>query len=260
MRIWSWISSVLPFISEKPEIVKDGDVYRADWRDYTWYIPYKDIRQARWCKYFIDSHERYLDYLTESDTILEVGAATGEYTVEAARRLSSKGHIYAFEAEPQNYKCMEKNLDIHEVLDVSTAINLAMSDGSEKEISFQVADSIAEHKVKEKDVDYADKKYFSDEGDNADNEVGIITISATTIDEYCAENDIEELDLLKLTVNGHEGSILSGAKRMLSNTEAVFMNDNYDDAEQILTDHGFKRKFDGEHDALGNPQLWVSVS
>lgn len=39
-------------------------------------------------------------------------------------------------------------------------------------------------------------------------------ISLTTLDEYCAENGVDEIDLVKIDVEGHELDVLNGAHRM----------------------------------------------
>lgn len=41
------------------------------------------------------------------------------------------------------------------------------------------------------------------------------TVRITTIDDYCLENSIDRIDLLKIDIEGHEFDSLLGAKRML---------------------------------------------
>src|SRR5205807_7991096 len=41
-------------------------------------------------------------------------------------------------------------------------------------------------------------------------------ITLETIDGFCAANSIEQIDLLKIDVEGHELGVLSGASRLLS--------------------------------------------
>ena len=46
-------------------------------------------------------------------------------------------------------------------------------------------------------------------------QVETIVCKATTIDNYCENNNIEKIDLLKIDTEGHEFNVLLGAKRML---------------------------------------------
>jgi len=43
-----------------------------------------------------------------------------------------------------------------------------------------------------------------------------LNIQTETIDAYCAANEIDRIDILKIDVEGHEMSVLKGAKRMLA--------------------------------------------
>ena len=43
------------------------------------------------------------------------------------------------------------------------------------------------------------------------------TVQIETIDNYCNENNIERINLLKIDIEGHELDALAGAKKMLSN-------------------------------------------
>ena len=42
------------------------------------------------------------------------------------------------------------------------------------------------------------------------------TVELTTLDNFCEQQGIQKLDLLKLDVEGHELSVLEGAERMLA--------------------------------------------
>jgi|GEM_PF-6031273 len=234
------------------EIVPDGDVYLAQTDQFEWFIPYDDEGQANWCRSFFDSHERYLDYLSRGDTIIEVGAATGEYTVKAADKIGPSGNFYTFEAEPKNLECLQKNLAAHNLRESVIIEKQAVSDKAGEDLTFAVADSIADHRF-DPEMDGEMNPREADEYDS-------ITVPTTTIDAYCKSNGIHSIDLLKLTANGHEGEILDGAREMLPETKYVFSNYPYDDVEEILFKYGFEVEANRNHNSLGKPHLYVRTS
>jgi len=48
-------------------------------------------------------------------------------------------------------------------------------------------------------------------------------IKLTTIDAYCAENQIERIHFLKLDIEGHELNALNGAKKMIKDNRIDFI-------------------------------------
>lgn len=237
---------------------KDG-IYKASMNGQTWYIPYRNKKQAKWCFDFMTDHERFVDTISTGDTILEAGAATGEYTVVAAEAVGSNGSIHCFEAEPQNNKCLRKNVEINGLTEQTTTHNTALSLPGKESLSVTVADSIAEHQIDDGRDRRSKQEYQNVVGSAADNQIMNVEVTATTVDDYCEKNHIQSIDMLKLTVNGHEASILKGASNMLSSTKNVLLNVEYTEAARILKDAGFVLEKEVEHDALGNPQLWVNT-
>jgi FkbM family methyltransferase len=49
------------------------------------------------------------------------------------------------------------------------------------------------------------------------------TVQIDTLDNYCKENGIEKIDLLKIDVEGHELDVLAGATEMLSSGKVRFL-------------------------------------
>ena len=45
--------------------------------------------------------------------------------------------------------------------------------------------------------------------------IGIEDVQITTLDDYCEENKITQIDFLKIDVEGHEYAVLKGAQRMI---------------------------------------------
>lgn len=245
-RFISYVWDVL-----KSNIEEEDGIYRFEIDDFIWYIPYNDIEQGKWCRDFLQTHERYLDYVSEGDIILEAGAATGEYTVEAAHRIGGSGRLITFEAEPLNFKSLTRNIMLYDLENITTE-HMALSKDGTEQLSFEVTGTIADHRVDAADHQNA----FPDSQDSNKT----IEVASTTIDEYCNKNNIDHIDMLKITVNGHEGEILRGAKEMLPDTHYVFSNYPYEDVVSLLNTFGFEIVESRDHESTGNPHLWVNPS
>ena len=77
------------------------------------------------------------------------------------------------------------------------------------------------------------------------------TIRFTTADDFCADNDIERVRLMKVDAEGHDLPVLRGAKRMLEHKAIDLVQFEYNhrwidarvfllDAFQLLQGHGYR--------------------
>jgi FkbM family methyltransferase len=142
--------------------------------------------------------EFMLDKLSNCHIVFDVGANVGYYTVQMGRILKDVGHVYAF--EPLSYQCslLEKNIDLND-LDNVTVIKAIVSDSSEsRRIYFSGAESTGTSSLIIKSDQYED-------------------VISTTIDQFCKEKGIGEIDLIKIDVEGYELTVLKGMSELLAN-------------------------------------------
>ena len=121
--------------------------------------------------------------------VFDVGAHTGEWLLLFNKIYTGKAKVYSFEPEKNAY------LELSKIkMEGFHPVNSALGDKTGKMYlsSAQITDK-------------KDDKIQSEE-------VGI-----TTVDEYCSKNDIKNIDLLKMDVEGYELKILQGAKNMIKN-------------------------------------------
>ena len=148
----------------------------------------------------------YLEYLREGMIVFDAGANVGELTLIFSRFVGETGSVHAFEASGSTFKKLETVCKAGGKLNI--ALNhLALSDkgGSiylnvyaEPYSSFN---SQAARPLKDYGLDLEP--------------VGIEETPAVTIDQYCEKNNIENIDLLKIDVEGAEFQVLKGARKML---------------------------------------------
>ncbi len=210
------------------DLVEEDGVYKATKGTKSWYIPSNDLRQALWALNFMSTHERFLDVLQEGDTIIEVGAASGEYTIPAAKKIGGGGRIHAFEVEPMSYLCLKKNLSLNNLVNVKP-VNRAVSDNSNKSLwlSFRkgsLADASFHRNLPEK-----------------------ILVNTISLDDYAATIGMENVDVLKVTINGHEPEVVKGAKNLLGGVRnIIFQSAKQQEVISFLSVEGFsvKKSFD----------------
>lgn len=147
----------------------------------------------------------YLEYLRDGMTVFDVGANVGELTLLFSRFVVN-GNVHAFEASGATYKRLEtvcgtagtRNVRLNHLAlsDEKGIIRLHVYDDAYSAFNSQAARPLANYGL---DLE----------------PVNIEETPATTVDDYCADENIETIDLLKIDVEGAELQVLRGARRML---------------------------------------------
>jgi FkbM family methyltransferase len=209
---------------------EDG-VYRVVEDEFEWYIPHWNIEKVDFCKQFLQKYNRYLEEIRSGDTLLKIGAATGEDTIPAARQAGSEGRVCAVEPEPSNFQCLENNIQLKDITNVE-AIQEVVSDKAGEQVEFmRHNESHSTHRVLTGRNEYNPDDYPT------------LELISTTVDDLVEEYNIGTPDMLSVTVNKHEGAVLEGATYTLRNTQYVVCPENDDDdATAVLRDAGFRRE------------------
>ena len=148
----------------------------------------------------------YLNYLRAGMTVFDVGANIGELTLLFSRFISASGKVHAFEASRAAFQRLEivcraasrSNVELNHLAlaDKKGTVRLHVYDDDCSSFNSQAVRPL--------------KNY----GLNIE-PIGIEETPATTIDDYCQEKKIENIDLLKIDVEGAELQVIRGARRML---------------------------------------------
>lgn len=150
--------------------------------------------------YDYDEMTFLLRYLRPGDSVLDVGANIGIYSLLAASRIES-GTIYSFEALPQNHDRLQENLALNSLTQVKT-YPIAVSDRSGT-VSLNLAEG--------------DSMPFisSDRHPAGSNPDRCLTVPTDTLDHCLAGEPIEQLSLGKMDIEGAELLALQGATQLL---------------------------------------------
>lgn len=176
--------------------------------------------------------------------IFDVGANVGQ-SVKRFNQNFKKSKIYSFEPIPHIFEILKKNTKIDNV----KLFNLALSNET-KERSFNIYkyhQVSSFYKIKEN----SKFQKFRELGFK-DNSTQSIKVNTDTIDNFVKKNSIENIDLLKIDTQGHEGEVLAGAKNLLSKEKirvielefiigiAYEKNLNFSEIEKHLIPNGYK--------------------
>ena len=151
--------------------------------------------------------DNLIDSIDKNKNIIfiDVGANFGLFSLYFGKKLSYRGQIFSFEPDKDCCDLIKKGIEINQVKNISIN-NLAVSD----KIGFTKMNSIDDQPSYQTSIAYvSDVKIKSDETNKT---------SVTTLDKFF-ENTNSELDVVKIDVEGHEGSVINGFKLCLANNE-----------------------------------------
>ena len=141
-------------------------------------------------------------FSTFSPVIFDVGANIGDYAISVLERIPDV-KLYCFEPSLKTYELLCGNLaetfDRHVVLE-----NCGISNENSNAVLYsnKVGSGLAS--LFERNLDHYEIVMDQKE-----------TVHLRTLDSYCAEKGIEEIDLLKMDIEGNELRALEGAKGLL---------------------------------------------
>lgn len=145
--------------------------------------------------------------------IFDVGAHVGSVT-EIYRKVFPTASIYAFEPTTASFAELQK----HTVTDKKFyAYQMAIG---EKKGTVMFNNNVAPMTNSLLPADAGNVHDWDYLGDDIYNCIEQVKVDSTTIDQFCEENAITHIDILKMDIQGYEYAALQGAKRMLE-THAI---------------------------------------
>jgi len=141
--------------------------------------------------------------------IFDVGANVGDYSVKLAEILKEKATIHSFEPSPAAYKKLQDAVLKYQNV---TTNNFGLSDTVKSLQLYSNFESSGLASLYQRKLDHYNTQM------NVTEEINL-----STVDNYCEENKINYIDFLKLDVEGHELSVLNGAKKLLAERKIKFI-------------------------------------
>jgi FkbM family methyltransferase len=144
----------------------------------------------------IKGYEKHYQ-VKEGDVVVDAGAYPGDYTIFAAKRVGSSGHVIAFEPDERNRAVLVRNLAGRKLENVTIVPKGLWN--LDTELGF-------------------DPGGFGSKVDSLGH--GRATIPVTTLDLALTQLGIEKIDVLKMDIEGAEIQAVEGCRETLLRSDA----------------------------------------
>src|SRR5919109_3619950 len=183
----------------------------------------------------------------EGDTVVDVGAHMGRYTITSSKSVGQHGRVIAVEAHPYNFRILYNNLRLNKLQNVS-ALNCAVYSKKarlklylpDEELGYTMHHSLMTNYLVAKYSERIEQKY--------------IEVEAYTLDNLLQFNGIDQVNWIKIDVEGAEYEVLRGAKEILSANKRISIlvevhgKDTYGPTIELLRSNNFNIEFEKTYD------------
>lgn len=149
--------------------------------------------------YEVATVKLFRELAEQKSCIFDIGANVGYYTLLAALHLTKNQRVHAFEANPKVFKALEHNTELNSFGNVRLE-QVVMSD-EDGEVCFYLPPEEAQSNGSLLPGFIGDQKP--------------ILTKSIRFDTYCARENIDKVDLLKIDVEGAELKVLKGMGTLL---------------------------------------------
>jgi FkbM family methyltransferase len=147
----------------------------------------------------------YLDFIAscvDGKVFFDVGANIGSYSLSLHKKAKK---IYAFEASMTNTDCLNENIRTNNINNIET-INQAVSDEDNKTVKIYLSPNATGHHSL---YDKSGGKYEY--------------VQTITLDSFCEKNNIKEIGIIKIDVEGAEFDVIKGANQVLEKFQPLLI-------------------------------------
>jgi FkbM family methyltransferase len=157
------------------------------------------------------------ELIKPGQTVYDVGANIGFFTILCSRLVGPNGKVYAFEPIPENLATLRHNIALNGLTNV-VVVEKALSSSTGTAGMF-VSPWSAFHSL---NVDGASKQ------DNHGPEAGEIMVETVTLDEFVSAAGVPAPDLIKIDVEGAELIVVEGMAHVLESVQPLLLVELHD--------------------------------
>jgi FkbM family methyltransferase len=191
---------------------------------------------------FMTNHEDdIIEHFTpkQGDIVVDIGAHMGRYTIISSKRVGTNGKVVAIEAHPGNFEMLNRNIKLNQLTNV-IPLNYAVY-SKETKIKLYLPEEDSGFTI-----------YNTIMSNRAGTEDKFVEVNANTLDCLLQLNQIreEEVNWVKIDVEGAEFEVLKGATNVLTNSKDIALlieihgPDNYRPILNFLSLYNFKIDFE----------------
>ncbi len=163
------------------------------------------------------------------DTVIDVGAAFGFYTILASKRVGQQGKVVAIEPQPDSFEMLNRNIRLNKLTNTRT-LNYAVS-SKKATLKLYSTYSVIQERARQSLQSY-------------------IEVRADTLDNLLRHVGIDLVNWIKIDVEGAEYKVLTGAKEILSANKPISIlveihgKDTYGPVIELLKSNNFNIEFE----------------
>jgi FkbM family methyltransferase len=174
----------------------------------------------------------------EGETVVDVGAHVGRYTISSSKRVGSGGRVVAIEAAQGNFDILNRNVRLNRLDNVVTLNCAAYS----LQTRLKLYEPSADNSI-----------YDTIMLCRAGHDRSYVEVDAMTLDSILEENRVDNVSWIKIDVEGAELEVLKGSVNTLAKNKGLVLlievhdiNDenHYPDIMRFLGSFGFTARFE----------------
>ena len=147
--------------------------------------------------------EKFIDELSTSDIVWDVGANIGIYSIFSANIVAPKGIVYAFEPEKKSFSLLKKNVESNKIENVIT-LPIALGDTNGKSILYPSdTPNFGAHSFVQRTDYRLKRKGYS--------------VQVCKADSLVEDGTLEIPNVIKIDVEGAETLVIKGMRKTLEN-------------------------------------------
>jgi FkbM family methyltransferase len=183
----------------------------------------------------------------EGDTVIDIGAHIGRYTITSSKQVGKTGKVVAIEADPDNFQLLKRNIALNKLTNVMPLNYAVFSERTKIKLYEQSASA----------------KYNSIMLNRAAKTKNYVEVNADTLDSLLKLNGVNRVNWIKIDVEGAEFEVLKGSTKTLSgeNMSLLIEIHNIEDPGHhhnivdFLKYHNYEITFEQRYDDSGESHV-----